>query len=241
MHIRPVRTRIFREGEALIPFITDHIKKLAESSIIIVTSKIVSLSEKRTSEIKDAGTRDRIVKSESQWAMRTKYTWLTIKDNTVMASAGVDESNADGKIILLPKNSFAAAHRIREKFKKYYGVKNLGVIITDSRLLPLRAGIVGIALGYSGFGGVRDYRGTPDIFGRILEFSRTDVADSLATAAVLLMGEGAEQRPLAVITGAPVQFKNKIDRRELFIDPREDIYQPLFEKIRKIRWTKRRR
>jgi dihydrofolate synthase / folylpolyglutamate synthase len=235
MLIRAMRTRVFQKGEPLIPFIARHIKNVRDGSVIVVTSKIISLSEKRVREIKDARTRERIIKAESQWAMKTKYTWLTIKDDMVMASAGIDESNANGKIILLPKDSFKTAHVLREKLKKYYRIKNLGVIISDSRLLPLRAGIVGVALGYSGFNGVLDYRGTPDIFGRKLKVSRTDIADSLATAAVLLMGEGAEQQPLAVITEAPVQFTDKTNRNELSINPREDIYQPLFEKIKKIR------
>lgn len=240
MLIRPIKTRIFQEGEKLIPFIDEHIKKIKDGSVIVVTSKIVALSEKRTREAKDARTRDRIIRAESQWAMRTKYTWLTIKDDMVMASAGVDESNANGKIILLPRDSFRAAEEIRQALRRRYRLKRLGVIISDSRLLPLRAGIVGVALGYSGFMGVRDDRGKPDIFGRILRLSKTDVADGLATAAVLLMGEGAEQQPLAVITGAPVAFKDKVDRRELFIDPKEDIYQPLFEEVRKISWRKKK-
>jgi F420-0:gamma-glutamyl ligase len=240
MLIRAIKTRVFNEGEGLVPFIGNYIKKLEEGSVLVVTSKIVSLSERRTQEIENERTRERIIKAESQWAMHTKYTWLTIKDNTVMSSAGVDESNADGKIILLPRDSFAAAEEIRRKLKKHYKVKKLGIVISDSRLLPLRAGIVGVALGYAGFGGVRDYRGTPDIFGRTLKLSRTDLADSLATAAVVLMGEGAERQPLAVITDAPVVFKNKIDRKELFIDPKDDIYRPLFENIRKIKWVKKR-
>jgi len=240
MLIRAIKTKVFTEGEPLIPFIIRHIGKIKENSVIVVTSKIVSLSERRTCEIKDKHTHEEIIKSESQWAMKTKYTWLTIKDNVVMPSAGIDESNADGKIILLPKDSFKAAHDIRERLKKHYKIKNLGVIITDSRSLPLRGGIVGVALGYEGFCGVRDYRGTSDIFGRILKVSRTDVADSLATAAVLLMGEGSEQQPLAIITGAPVEFIDKIDKKELYIDPKEDIYQPLFERIKKIRLPRRR-
>ncbi len=238
MFIRPIRTRIFKEGEPLIPFIKAHLKNLREESIVVVTSKIVALSESRAREIKDARTRVRLIKSESQWAMKTKYTWLTIKDNMVMSSAGVDESNANGKIILLPKNSFGSAERIRKGLKRHYKLKRLGVIITDSRLLPLRAGVVGIALGYSGFKGVRDYRGMPDIFGRILKLSRTDLADGLATAAVLEMGEGAEQQPLALVTKATVEFTDRVDRKELQIDIKEDIYQPIFEKIKKIRWRK---
>ncbi|KKU75685.1 MAG: hypothetical protein UY01_C0006G0014 [Candidatus Nomurabacteria bacterium GW2011_GWB1_47_6] len=242
MQIKVVKTRIFREHEELIPFIFKYIKKLPEKSVLVITSKIVALSEGRTREI-DLSVphdkmREQIIRSESEYMLRTKYTWLTIKDGVVMSSAGIDESNADGKVILLPKNSFRAAADLRSALKKKYKVKNLGVLITDSRLFPLRAGIVGAAIGYAGFKGVRDYRGSPDIFGRLLKLSRTDVADSLATAAVLVMGEGKEQQPLAVIIEPPVEFAEKVNKKELMIDPREDMYQPLFEKIKKIRKIK---
>ena len=236
MKVIPIKTKIFKENDNLIDFITSNIKKLKENSILVVTSKIVALSEGRVVIVKDEKTREELIKKESQFMMRTKYTWLTIKDGMVMASAGVDESNADGKIVLLPKDSFKAATEIRNKLLKYYKVKNLGILITDSRLLPLRAGVVGVALGYSGFKGVRSYIGHKDLFGRKLKFSRTDVADSLATAAVYLMGEGNECQPLAVITDSKVEFKNKIDKNELKIDIKEDIYQPLFEKIRQIKF-----
>ncbi|MFZ1019813.1 MAG: coenzyme F420-0:L-glutamate ligase [Minisyncoccia bacterium] len=243
MEIKAIKTRIFRENENLLDFIFEYVKKIPkknlENSILVVTSKIVALSEGRTVEIDlsvphDA-MREKIIKSESEYMLRTKYTWLTIKDGTVMSSAGIDESNANGKIILLPKNSFRSAELIRKNLQKKFRVKNLGILITDSRLFPLRAGIVGAAIGYAGFKGVRDYRGTPDIFGRILKLSRTDAADSLATAAVLCMGEGKEQQPLALIKNAPVIFADKIDKKELMMDPREDLYQPLFEKIKKIK------
>lgn len=105
-----------------------------------------------------------------------------------MASAGIDESNANGKLVLLPKDSFKTARFLRDKLRQKYGVRHLGVLITDSRTTPLRAGVTGVALGYAGFRGVKDYRGTPDIFGRKFKFSRTDVADSLATAAVFAIG-----------------------------------------------------
>jgi F420-0:gamma-glutamyl ligase len=143
----------------------------------------------------------------------------------------VDESNADGRLLLLPKDSWKSAMMLRKKLMKHYQVKKLGILITDSRLLPLRAGVVGVALGYAGFKGVRDYRGTPDLFGRKLKLSRTDVADSLATAAVFLMGEGNESMPLAVIHDAPVQYTNNTNRKELTIDPKEDVYAPLFKNL----------
>jgi coenzyme F420-0:L-glutamate ligase len=236
MNIQAFRTKLFKEGHDLISFIKKEIKIIPDKSILVVTSKIVALSENRTVVIEDEFTREKVIKSESDFAMRTKYTWLTIKDGMVLASAGVDESNADGKIILLPKDSFKSASQIRLTLMKYYKIKNLGIIISDSRLLPLRAGVVGIALGYAGFKGIRDYRGSKDLFGRKLKFSQTDVVDSLATAAVLLMGEGNECQPLALITNPPIVFTEKINKKELLIDPKEDVYQPLFEKIKKIKF-----
>ena len=163
----------------------------------------------------------------------TRYVWLTVKDGMAMSSAGIDESNANGKLILLPKNSFKAAGLLRKKLLKKYGVKQFGVLITDSRTMPLRAGVTGAAIGYAGFRGVKDYRGKPDIFGRKFKFSRTDVADSLATAAVLVMGEGNEQQPLAIIQKAPIEFCDKVHSKELKIDIEDDMYRPLFSKLHK--------
>ncbi|MGB3073127.1 MAG: coenzyme F420-0:L-glutamate ligase [Candidatus Moraniibacteriota bacterium] len=186
MHTQAIKTRTFLEGENLLPFITSYIKKIPEKSVIVITSKIVALAERRTVVIKDSKTKEEAIRAESSFALKTKYVWLTIKDGMILPSAGIDESNANGKLILLPKDSFRSASLIRMKLQKYYRVKNLGIILTDSRTMPLRSGVVGIALGYAGFRGLRDYRGKPDIYGRKLKFSSTDVADSLATAAVSL-------------------------------------------------------
>jgi coenzyme F420-0:L-glutamate ligase len=240
MKIRALRTGIFKEKESLIDFIREYIRHLPEKSILVVTSKIVALAEGRTLAIKNKKTKELAIKSESDWALRTKFTWLTIKDGLVMSSAGIDESNAGGKLILLPKNSFRAASEIRTKLQRLYKIKKLGVLITDSRLMPLRAGIVGVALGYAGFKGIRDYRGKPDLFGRKLKLTRVDVADSLATSAVVVMGEGKERQPLAIIENAPVEFTDRINGRELQIDIKEDIYQPLFADIKKVKFKNKK-
>lgn len=233
MIVKPIKTRVFKEGENLFNFIIRYIKKLPEKSVLVVTSKIVALAENRTAVIENEKTREKLIRAESEFAMKTKYTWLTIKDGMVMSSAGIDESNANGKIILLPKDSFKTAAILRKQLQKKYKVKNLGVLITDSRLMPLRSGVTGVALGYAGFRGIKSYIGTPDIFGRKFHFSRTDVADSLATAAVLVMGEGRERHPLAIIEKSPIKFCEKVNRRELRIDIREDMYMPLFSKMPK--------
>jgi dihydrofolate synthase / folylpolyglutamate synthase len=231
MKIKVIKTRIFKPRESILSFMENYISRINEKSIIIVTSKIVALSEGRFVDKVDEETKAKIIESESDFVLPTKYVCLTIKDGVVMANAGIDESNANGRLILLPKDSFKAAIKIRNYFKKKYDLKKIGVIITDSRCLPLRAGITGVALGYAGFKGLKDYRKKFDIFGRPFHYSRVDVADSLATAAVLCMGEGNEQQPLAIIHNAPIEYSDKIDRNELKIDIKEDIYKPMFEKI----------
>lgn len=233
MKITPIKTRIFKENEDLFFFVLSNIKKIPENSVLVVTSKIVALSEGRVVKYKNKTEKAKLIKSESDFALKTKDVWLTIKDGMVLANAGIDESNANGKIILLPKNSWKSAEILRKKIIQKFKLKNLGILITDSRLMPLRAGAVGIALGYAGFKGVKNYVGQKDIFGRVLKMSRTDVADSLATAAVLCMGEGKEQMPLVLINSAPVEFVNKTNRNELRIDPKKDLYLPLFGSILK--------
>lgn len=231
MLVRPIKTSLFQENGNLFHFLDKYLPKLKNKDVVVVTSKIVALSEGRFCVIKNQKEKDEIIKKESDWGIKTKHVYLTIKDGDVLANAGVDESNANGKLILLPKDSYENARKIRSYLLKKYRLKNLGVIITDSRLLPLRAGVVGISLGYAGFKGVKNYIGKLDLFGRPFEFSKTDIADSLATAAVLVMGEGTEKQPLCIISDAPIEFTNNTNRTELKIDIKEDIYKPLFEKI----------
>ncbi len=233
MIIKPIKTRVFKEGENLLSFMAGYFKNIPEDSVIVITSKIVALSERRTAIIENAHTKERLIKKESEFALKTKYVWLTVKDGLVMASAGIDESNGNGKLILLPKDSFKTARVLRQSLRQKYRVKNLGVLITDSRTIPLRAGVTGVALGYAGFSGIKDYRGTPDIFGRRFHYSRSNIADGLATAAVLVMGEGKERQPLVIITEAPVKFCDKIHPKELRINIKDDMYRPLFSKLPK--------
>ncbi|HRH24450.1 MAG TPA: coenzyme F420-0:L-glutamate ligase [Candidatus Paceibacterota bacterium] len=239
MQVQPVKTRIFKEGESLADFVVAHIPTLAEGSVLVVTSKIVALAEGRTSDATDEKTKERLIRAESTFALKTKWVWLTLRDRLVIANAGIDESNSAGKLVLLPKDSYASAKALRTTLMKRYGIRRLGVILTDSRILPLRTGVMGVTLGYAGVKGLRDYIGQKDIFGRKFQFEKTNVVDCLASAAVLCMGEGAERQPLAVITGAPVAFATTVRKDELAIDLKDDIYLPLFAKIPKALLKKR--
>jgi len=236
MIVKPIKTEVFQECENLFSFIVKHIKSIPEKSILVITSKVVALSEGRTVVAKDERAKEKIIRKESDFAVPTKFVWLTLKDGMLMASAGIDESNANGKLILLPRDSYKTADEIRKKLKKYFGVKKIGIIITDSRTAPLRAGVTAVALGYAGFSGIKDYRGKPDIFGRKFHFSRVNVADSLATSAVFVMGEGNEQYPLAIIEDieeASVKFREKVLRKEVIIGIEDDMYKPFFTQWRK--------
>ncbi len=232
MKIKAIKTRIFKPRENLLIFMEKYLPSIPERSVLVITSKIVALAEGRLVKYIDAKSKEKIIKTECEFSLQTKYVLLTIKDGVVMANAGVDESNADGNIILLPADSFRAAEKIRKYFCRKYKLKELGVIITDSRCLPLRAGITGVALGYAGFEGLKSYKKTLDIFGRPFKYSRVDVADSLATAAVLCMGEGDERMPLTIIKEAPIKYCEKINKKELKIDIKEDMYGPLFRRIK---------
>ena len=232
MQVRPIKTRVFKEREDLARFIEEHVPKLKDGSVLVVTSKIVALAEGRTEKPANEREHVALIKAESDTATKTKFVWLTLKDGMMMANAGIDESNGDGKLVLLPKDSFRAASTLRKKLMMRYALKKLGVVITDSRVLPMRAGTLGIALGYAGFSGLTDYRGKKDLFGRPFKFAKTNVADGLAATAVLAMGEGDESMPLAVIEGAPVSFKETVRRDELLIPLMDDIYLPYFSRFR---------
>ncbi len=158
---------------------------------------------------------------------------LTIKDNTLMANAGVDKSNVPpGFASLLPRNSRKSAERIRHEIRSRLGM-TVGVMIIDSRTQPLRLGNVGMALGVAGFKPVSDDRGRRDLFGNTLRVTRRAVADNLASACTLLMGESDEGIPAVLVRGAPVEHTNdSFDSSEMWISPEECMYMAIFSKWR---------
>jgi len=234
MKIKAKKTPVFKEGQGLADFVLENVGKLEEESVVVVTSKIVALSQGRT-VLAEGVDKDDLVKKESKIAVRGRYALLAFKDGMVAASAGIDQSNGDGRYVLLPKNPYQVAEELQKFLRKKCGVKKLGVVITDSRMIPLRAGAVGMAIGYAGFKGLKIYTRRKDIFGRVFQHSRVDVADSLAAAAVLAMGEGEEQTPIAVVSGSPIEFTNTSRKGEIVIKPKDDVYIPFLSKLLKRR------
>jgi F420-0:gamma-glutamyl ligase len=119
---------------------------------------------------------------------------------------------------------------MKTRLESQINQKDVGVIIADSRTQPLRLGTVGLAVAVAGINPIKDYRGHPDIFGKPLRITRSAVADNLASAAQILLGEADEQVPFVLIRDAPVQFTNKrIQPEAMTISRQECMYMAVFQ------------
>ncbi|MFY9484334.1 MAG: coenzyme F420-0:L-glutamate ligase [Patescibacteria group bacterium] len=235
MTIKPIKTHKIDGKQTILDVLEHYLPSLTEQSIVAITSKIVAICEGRVVKM---GTIDKaaLIQKEADYYIRSKssndYAILTIKNNMFIPSAGIDESNGNGYYILWPNNPQKTAVATRKWLAKRFKLNNVGVIITDSKTTPLRWGTTGVALGYSGFEGIKNYVGKKDIFGRALEVTKANVVDPLAAMAVLAMGEGAEQTPIAILEDPGfVSFKkNYPSKKELAllnIGLKDPMYQPL--------------
>lgn len=228
MQITGIKTSLFKERADLLDFIKKHISTLDEGDILVVTSKIVALSESRVGKIED---KNILILKESKKVIKTPWAMLTLTSQGWSINAGIDESNADHAIILLPKNSFETAEMVRKNLKKYFSLKKFGVLITDTRSIPLRVGTIGRAIGYAGFEPLKSYIGKKDLFGRKSRLTKSNQADALAAGAVAVMGEGDERSPLAIIKNAPVVFISRslsAKSNRLAFPPEQDIFSYVF-------------
>ncbi len=244
MKVTSIKThKITSKDTDLLSVLDQYVPAMAEGSILAIASKIVAFCEGRIVKV---GKRPKheLVREEAQYYIDTPNTYnitLAIKDNILIASSGIDESNADDHYILWPKNSQDTANKVRESLRQKFDLKKVGVIIVDSRTTVLRWGTTGVALAISGFKPLKDYIGQNDIFGRPLQYTKASIMDGLAAAAVMVMGEGDEQTPLAMIddlTGV-VEFVNHNptpeELKEIYIDIDTDIYAPL---LKSVAWKK---
>lgn len=235
--VTPLQTRIFRRKENLLHFIMSEVpKKLwQENNVIAITSKLVSLHEDRL--LKREGTEKlELIKKESDvYLGEIAYgCHLSIKQGQLLATAGIDESNSEtGEYILYPQDPYKSAQELRAGILKETGLKSIGVLITDSHSGPLRHGVLGSCVSFAGFKPIKNRVGDKDIFGRPLKMTKQNQADALAAAAVLMMGEAAELCPLAMISGAPLEFTESVHREDLEVPMQQDMYLPLYEHMLK--------
>lgn len=216
-------------------------KEINEKTVIAITSKIISICEGSCELESDWEDKDDLIKREAtKWLPRENvpHGWVmhTIVNGTLAPTSGIDKSNSGDYYVLLPKDSYKSAEEIRKWLMEKYNLKDVGVVITDSRSVPLRRGTVGVSVGFAGFKSHNDYRKTEDLFGRDFVVAMNNVADGLASSAVLVMGEGKECTPIAVIEDCDfVQFSEdcSIDKKysSFHVPVEEDIYRPFIEGV----------
>lgn len=219
--------------------------ELEDNDVLVVSQKIVSKADgllvdlasmkpgpkarllaKRTG--KDARLVELILRDSSR-VLRADHQAIIVqrKDGFVCLNAGVDKSNVDGKATYsrLPENADSSAHKLRIRLEELSG-KQLGVIIADTFSRPFRVGQAEFALGVSGIEPIVDYRGQEDLFGYKLRFKFVGLGDEIAAAAELVMGQGTEQTPVAIVRGLPRFTRRESDgaSKKLLLGRKRDLF-----------------
>jgi coenzyme F420-0:L-glutamate ligase/coenzyme F420-1:gamma-L-glutamate ligase len=193
---------------------------LAAGDVLVLAQKIVSKAEGRLVDLativpspravalaEETGKDARLVElvlSESTEVLRHRPGVLIVahKLGLVLANAGIDRSNVDGRehVLLLPRDPDRTCAELRRAIAATTGVE-VGVMIIDSIGRAWRNGTIGTAIGVAGLPGLLDLRATPDLFGRPLETTEVGLADELAAAASLVMGQAGEGTPVVLARG----------------------------------------
>jgi coenzyme F420-0:L-glutamate ligase/coenzyme F420-1:gamma-L-glutamate ligase len=195
---------------------------LLDDDIVVIAQKIISKSEDRYVNLATVVPSDRarelaavtgkdprhveVVLRESSEVLRAKKNVMIVahRRGYVMANAGIDESNIthDGaeRVLLLPIDPDRSSRELKQRLDRDAGV-SIGVVINDSFGRAWRNGVVGVALGAAGIASLENLIGSPDLFGRAMKVTEIAIADELAAAASLVMGQGAEGLPIVHVRG----------------------------------------
>ncbi len=222
--------------------------ELAEGDVVVVSQKIVSKAEnlevdittikpskKARSLSRKTGKDARLIElilSDSHRVLRADSQALLVrrKDGMICLNAGVDKSNVEGRhnYAKLPTDSDLSAKRIRVRLEELSG-KKVAVIVGDTYSRPFRVGQVEFAIGISGMEPIVDYRGLEDLFGYELRYKFVGLADEVAAAAELVMGQGTERTPVAIIKGLPrlKRAEGSGLSRKLLVGGRMDLFRKI--------------
>jgi coenzyme F420-0:L-glutamate ligase/coenzyme F420-1:gamma-L-glutamate ligase len=219
---------LVRPGDDLATLILQGLERgglhLQDGDILVVAQKIVSKAEGRAVRLADVTPSEKarelaatlgkdprhvqVILDETKEIVRLKPGTIIVEERLglICANAGVDRSNVapagEEEVLCLPLDPDASARRIREGLRAATG-REVGVIICDSHNRPWRNGVIGVAIGVAGIVPVEDWRGRRDLFGYTLHVTTVGVADMVASAATLLMGQADEGRPVILVRGAP--------------------------------------
>ena len=221
---------------------------LEDNDILVFAQKVISKAEGRAVNLttitpsrsafdlaKQTEKDPRVVElilQESKEVLRTRVGAIIVEHKLgfVCANAGIDHSNVAGMgdsveewVLLLPAEPDRSAEKIRSEIKSKTE-KKVGILIIDSHGRAWRNGTIGTAIGLAGVPGLEDLRGKPDLFGYTLQVTQVGVADELAAAASLMMGQAAEGTPVIHVRGFPYPLReSKI--KELIRPKEQDLFR----------------
>jgi coenzyme F420-0:L-glutamate ligase / coenzyme F420-1:gamma-L-glutamate ligase len=226
---------MIHQGDNLVDIVLSSLEKnslpLNDQDILVFAQKIVSKAEGRTVNLARVTPSQRalelaklidkdprlveLILGESTEVLRTRPGTIIVEHQLgfVCANAGIDHSNVAGPgdsieewVLLLPRDPDRSAEELRTAIQSRTG-KQIGVLIIDSHGRAWRNGTVGMAIGLSGLPGLEDLRGQPDLFDFKLRITQVGVADELASAASLVMGQAAEGTPVIHVRGFPYRLR----------------------------------
>jgi coenzyme F420-0:L-glutamate ligase len=209
---------------------------------LIISSKYLSISEGRIKKLSNVKPSLESIKLSKLYHINPKLMELIVRESDeiygglygfvltaihgiLSPNAGIDKSNIPlGKVVLYPKEPYDSIDAIRKKFFVDFGTR-VCIILSDSRILPMRIGTVGIALASSGFEPIVDLKGTKDLFGNVLKYTSQNLADSLASLGVFIMGESNKSTPVILIRDIELKLiDKKITYSSMGIESKFDIY-----------------
>ncbi|MCA9910771.1 MAG: coenzyme F420-0:L-glutamate ligase [Anaerolineae bacterium] len=238
----PVRQDSFDLHQTLIDSLERAQITLQPGDVLAISSKYAAIAEGRTVRLDDIVVTPEAAALAERYAMNPTIAQLvmqeadhifggipgfllTHKDGIISPNAGIDRSNIpSGNAVLFPRDPYATAEQIRQMLLTRLGVQ-VGVILTDSWLMPGRLGTTGVALATAGFRPLADERGKADLFGNAMQVTVRGLSDQICAAAQLVMGERDEATPFALVRGADVQMSDTpITVADVAIDWRMCIY-----------------
>lgn len=222
----PVREKPFDLIATLVDSLEAAEIRLQDGDVLAISSKFASIASGRTVSLAEIEASERALALAQRYRMDAAVAQLvldeaehifggielgfllTAKGGVISPNAGLDRSNIpSGQVVLLPLKPFEAAEKIRQALQRRLRCR-IGVILSDSWLMPGRCGTTGIAIAVAGFQPVRDERGKEDLFGNPMTVTQIGMADSLAACAQVVMGERNEATPFALIRGADVELSD---------------------------------
>jgi coenzyme F420-0:L-glutamate ligase/coenzyme F420-1:gamma-L-glutamate ligase len=240
---------LFKPGQDLskeiIKAISSESIEVDDGDVIAIAQKIVSKSENRYLDISLISPSDEAITlskqidkdpkfiqailNESKKVVRYRMGVLIVEHKLgfIHANAGIDRSNIDQEqdiVLLLPEDPDASAKAISKSLSKFF-TKNISVIITDTMGRPFRNGIVGFTIGSHNIECLLDERGKKDLYGNKLRVTQIGIADELAAASSLLMGQAAQKKPVILIKGYQFKQNNLSDSQSLIRGEEEDLFR----------------